>query len=158
MQKLAILFLSLMCINCKSNSNSKIGILKVNKIQIVDKTNLSPNFGTVVITDSNIIQSIINETNKLTPYNDTNYLMGKKQPAVKNSFGFFEVHFYSNNKETEVFQIVYTVYDGIIITKNNNELYKNDALELYIKNIVSKFSSHHLSSISPKKELGLSPA
>jgi len=40
---------------------------------------------------------------------------------IKANFGFYDVYFYKNEKERDDMQVVYGVYNGVVVIKNINE-------------------------------------
>jgi hypothetical protein len=117
--------------NCCSNDTTTNEISQIDKIVVINRTNLRPFFDSVDIVDTTAINSILQLKKKMLPFIDSSMFVTRKQPAVKNSFGFYEVQLFYKKIEIQNLHIIYTVYDGVIIN-TNNQLYKNDALEMKI--------------------------
>ena len=95
---------------------------KTGKIIIYDKTEKKSNPGKLEITDKNKIKKICYETSRLEEIRNI---------SVKANFGYYQMEFVATNNETYNADVIYTVYNGVII-EINNKTYKNDALESLI--------------------------
>ncbi len=109
----------------------------VEKIVIFDKSARLPDFDSIVVQDSLEIVAIIHEIQKIRPYADSLPLM-QQRTILKNSFGGFDIVVHYKHGTSSKYNIVYTVYDGIVIDKDL-KLYKNDHLEMkLLKYILQK--------------------
>jgi hypothetical protein len=129
--------LLLVSIRCKSKFNKENNTLPgdtligVDKIVIVDKTGLQRNLGKITITDTLLIKNFLIETKNLKRLQDSPFAK-VSQGFIKDNFGFYDIFIYQKESEVDNMQICLTVYNGVVIVKNLNDLYKDDNLQILI--------------------------
>jgi hypothetical protein len=121
---LFIIFLFLSCRGQENNKSKAIDVSKVSEITITNKMYCSLEKlkqGSIVIKDLNQIEKILDAFKSSTKIN--------RAVNMSMHYGFFEINF----KEGEIehyYSLVYTMYEGVILSNNNNEdRFKNDRLE-----------------------------
>ena len=84
-----------------------------------------------IITDKNAISEYCDLLSKAAPFSGT--------PNVKSGFGFFELIITSEDKRKQSLDVIYTVYDGIVIRHYNGGYFKQDKFIDYIlRNVKDK--------------------
>lgn len=80
----------------------------------------------ITITDTTEIKRIINSLNQSTPT--------KERAHAKSNYGFFDVYMFDKKNERLHYEILYTVYDGVIIVDLNwsGSKFQNDSFEKLI--------------------------
>ncbi len=125
-----ILISSQFFLSCKEqiHQSHKIDSSDVKEITIVNKVYCSSvEFvrKKVIITERNQINNII-ETFSYAK------LIKQKDVGLNRNNGFFEIEFYEGEEEHS-YDVVYTIYDGIVVVNSNNgDCFKNDLLEVKI--------------------------
>lgn len=113
--------------NAQKDNDLKIDVTKVKEIKIINKVNSiyrDYKKETIVLSDKNEIEKILTSFTHLTP------IKGEVNTKINN--GFFEIVFFEGDKEY-YYEILYTLYDGIIIINlKNGDRFKNDRLEIAV--------------------------
>ena len=80
----------------------------------------------ITITDTTEIKRIINSLNQSIPT--------KERAHAKSNYGFFDVYMFDKKNEHIHYEILYTVYDGVIIVDLNwsGSKFRNDSFEKLI--------------------------
>jgi len=127
MKNTAIKCLLILClINTGCDFTNLGGTVKEKKtdivaIKIVNHTENKYIKRDTVLTEQKDIASINEQLNKLTPFKNVN---GKKE------MGYFGLTLVFVDKNELKYDVVYTVYDGVIVyNENSNQTYKDDKLE-----------------------------
>jgi hypothetical protein len=116
-----VIFLAIFSINCEGNSNLSQQAQPIDSIKIVNRTPIRYNKNDTTIKDANNINRITDQLHRMTKTSNAN---------LKASRGYYELILFYKNGKKEDLGIIYTIYNGIIITNDNdNTEFKNDALE-----------------------------
>jgi hypothetical protein len=127
MKYLIVIFFILGCNPYQKYINSE----DVNKIIIENKTQNHLISDKISLSDFISIKRIVTEINKMQPVNDSSI-------QLRNQFGDYDMTVELNDNSVKRYNIIYTVYNGVIITEHNKfgqpfgKLYKNDKLESLI--------------------------
>ncbi len=132
--KLAIFLIwGLSNISCNfSSTNISQGTVKPNIVKaiIVDHVPNTHNAGRLIVTNNEDLEAIGNEIKLVKEIQDT--------IELKNNFGFYELTvYYVDGKESHI-DIIYTVYNGVIInSEDTHKCYKNDRFEGLVIKLLS---------------------
>lgn len=108
---------------CKSKKVTLENCNQIKKIKILNKTSNKFITDSVVITDQNSINDFCNIIHSRTFYGTGN---------TKSNFGYYDVIAYFADGTKTGYDIIYTVYDGVIIIDPKREHYKNDDIINFI--------------------------
>ena len=105
------------------------------KISITDKTLLHYYMNNAKIKDTTISDANTLAECKL-------HLDGMKEVngiSQKKNVGYYELKLYYSDKSIQTLDLLYTVYDGVVICDNlNNREYRNESMEQFISHIFRK--------------------
>lgn len=131
MKNIIYCFLSILLISCTGDSKEKItvDITEVREITIINKLHalgFDSKEKEIVIDDKEKINEIINTLKKSVKLNN--------RANSKMNYGFFSLYILDSENETHYFDMLYTVYDGVIIIDLNGsgDQFKNEQLEVLI--------------------------
>lgn len=118
MRRICVMVLTgyLFC-HCKGGSHSKDKVLPT-RIEIVNKTYNKEIKHAVTVTDPGAIKEFVDLVEGLQKY---------RNPKVAASLGYFEYSIDYPNGEKKSLDVIYTIYDGIIIDYERG-YFKNDKL------------------------------
>jgi hypothetical protein len=95
---------------------------QIKKVVIYDKTNRKVNLNKIEMVDKDKIRKICDEIRGLEEVSNI---------STKAHFGYYQVELTTVKDETFSLDVVYTIYNGVVI-EMNNKTYKNDDLESLI--------------------------
>ena len=131
MKSIYYLYLSIIMISCGGQLNEKIIIdaPTITEIKIINKVNCSHAHLTkkeVLVKDKSEIEKIVNLMKHSSDI--------KTRINTKVNFGFFDITLLDSNNTKYYYTILYTVYNGVILTDLNGSgnHFKNDRLEILI--------------------------
>lgn len=118
---------SLLIISISCNSpDVKSGASEISKIELQDRT-----FVDYYVNKKFTREVVVTDLSKIEDIKTQIDLM-KKVPegGTRRSFGYYGIILYLKNGDRKIYDIVYTVYDGVIINEEGTEnKYKNNELE-----------------------------
>ena len=127
MQFVGYLFILCIIQSCSASVREKVanpgGTKDIKSIKVLNKTQNKFIPGSINITDTAAILKIVEQVKKMKEFKIDN---------VKANFGFYELDFtYENQKNYEI-DVIYTIYEGVVIRDLDGKTYKNDGLETLI--------------------------
>src|SRR5579862_2152650 len=129
--KFSFLFLLLFsCMNKNQNASNSMNIVNVEVVNYSKNDNIIDKYK---ITDNAEISKIEVELNRLKQMSDT--------PNLRASLGYIDLILNYKNNSHKQYEIIYTIYDGVIIQGSSNgylmdRSFKNNKLEMLVVHLV----------------------
>ena len=125
MQKyLLVLCFSVLLFGCNESEKGESNCASIEQILIINRGANKYLVDSTIIKDRNAIDEYCILLSQAVAFSET--------PNVKSNFGFFELIVNNSDNQKQSLDIIYTVYDGVIIRHYNGKYFKQDKFIDYI--------------------------
>jgi hypothetical protein len=125
MQKyLLVLCFSVLLFGCNESEKGESNCASIEQIRIINSGANKYLVDSTIIKDRNAIDEYCILLSQAVAFSET--------PNVKSNFGFFELIVNNSDNQKQSLDIIYTVYDGVIIRHYNGKYFKQDKFIDYI--------------------------